>query len=64
MRGNYYRKLSVEIMSENYQLVYYHAKIGIQAYPKIFNISHTFGCSNRKETHPPLPPRFRCEKNK
>ena len=38
MRGNYYRILSVEIMSENYQLVYYHAKnvrfIGILAYPK------------------------------
>ena len=26
MRGNYQCKLSPEIMSENYQLVYYHAK--------------------------------------
>ena len=39
--GNYEWKISVEIMSENYQLVYYHAKnvryIGILAYPKILN---------------------------
>ena len=36
--GNYQWKLSVKTMSENYQLVYYHAKNvrfnGILAYPK------------------------------
>ena len=40
MRVNYYRKLSVEIISGNYELVYYHAKnvkfIVILAYPKIY----------------------------
>ena len=38
MRRNYEEKLSVEIMTRNYELVYYVAQngiIGILAYPKI-----------------------------
>ena len=42
IKRNYEGKLSVEIITENYQLVYYHAKnvrfIGILAYPKIGNL--------------------------
>ena len=52
MRGKYYRKLSVEIMSENYDLSYYHAKnvrfIGILAYPKRHKCT-TKKCAGRRQ---------------